>query len=480
MGLSIAASGLAADSAELDTASNNLANVSTVGYAAEQVNLSLQPATGPFGTGQGVIIGSVTRLTDAVYNAASVGAQGVQGAATQTSQVMSSIESIFPEPSSTGIASQLSTLWSSLATLATNPNQVGAEQAAVGAAQSVASSINGSFTQLSQLSSSLQSEVGSGSPDGGTLAQANALLAQVASLNAGIVAGSASGQDANALSDQSSAAVNQLAGLLGVTSTTSADGSVSVFSNGVQLVGGVVAQTLSTSGSAGTNNLAVVTANGVTLQAGGSIGANVTAVNSTIPGYEAQLNTVADSLATSVNTLQANGLDANGDAGSNLAASGTILPNIFVDGGSPTTYTNTSAGFNSAATIAVSPALSANPALIATAAAPGAGNSNAIGTPTLDGTNAQAMAALASSTNGPDAIYQSMIGSLGTESANAINASTSASSLATTAASNLSSISGVNENNEEVDILAAQNAFQASSQVVNAITACFASLIQAV
>ena len=39
MGLSIAASGLAADTAELDTASNNLSNIDTPGYAAEQVNL---------------------------------------------------------------------------------------------------------------------------------------------------------------------------------------------------------------------------------------------------------------------------------------------------------------------------------------------------------------------------------------------------------------------------------------------------------
>jgi flagellar basal body rod protein FlgG len=44
MGLSIAASGLAADTAELDTASNNLSNINTPGYAAEHVNLSPEGA----------------------------------------------------------------------------------------------------------------------------------------------------------------------------------------------------------------------------------------------------------------------------------------------------------------------------------------------------------------------------------------------------------------------------------------------------
>ena len=482
MGLSIAASGLAADTAELDTASNNLSNIDTPGYAAEHVDLSPEGAAGPLGVGQGVIVGSVSELTDAVYEAANVAAEGVQGAAVQTNQVMSSVEGIFPEPSSTGIASQLSTLWSDLSTLASNPNQVGAEQAVVGAAQSVATSISGSYTQLSQLSSSLQSEVGTGAGDGGTLSQANGLLAEVATLNASIVAGAAGGQDANALIDQSRSAVNQLATLLGVNSSSTSSGAVSVYLNGVQLVGGDVAQTLSTTGSVGSGNLGLVTANGVAVSAGGSIGANLTGVTTTIPGYQAQLNAVADSLATSLNTLQSNGMDANGDPGSAIAGAwpGTILPNIFVNGGSSTTYTPSPANPDSAATIAVSSALLADPALIATAAAPGPGNANVIGTPTLDGTNGQQMAALASSPGGTDTLYQSMIGALGTQASDAASASSTASNLATNASNLLSSISGVDENNEEVDILAAQNAFQASSQVVSAITSCFDALLQAV
>ena len=128
MGLSIAASGLAADTAELDTASNNLSNIDTPGYTAEHVDLAPEAAAGPLGVGQGVIVGSVSELTDAVYEAGNVAAEGIQGAATQTNQVMSSVESIFPEPSSTGIASQLSALWSDLSTLASNPNQVGASK----------------------------------------------------------------------------------------------------------------------------------------------------------------------------------------------------------------------------------------------------------------------------------------------------------------------------------------------------------------
>jgi flagellar hook-associated protein 1 FlgK len=304
----------------------------------------------------------------------------------------------------------------------------------------------------------------------------------VATLNSGIVEGRSGGQNPNALSDQVTSDVNQLATLLGVNAVTQSNGTTTVLLNGVQLVIGNVAQQLAATGSGATTNLAVTTNNGVVVSAGGSIGSNLTAVNTTIHDYMQQLNGVADSLATNLNALQSSGMNAAGDPGSAIAGGfpGTILPPIFVDNGSSNAYTTASGSFNSAASIEISPALLASPSLIATASAPGPGNSNTIGTATLDGSNAQAMAALASLANGPDATYQTLIGALGNQASSASAFSTISSGQAQTAASNLSSISGVNENNEEVALMTAQNAFQATSQVVNAINASFQSLLSAV
>ena len=478
-GLSIAASGLNADSAELDTASNNLSNINTPGYAQEVVNLSPEAAAGPDQAGRGVTVASVSELTDAVYESANVAAEGVNGAASTANQVLTSIQAVFPEPSTNGLSAQLSQFWSDLSTLAANPNQAGAQQTVAADADGLAQALNGTSAQLSQLADSLQSEVGTGSADGGTLSQANNLLSQVAQLNQGIVAGDAGGQNVNALSDERRSAVDQLAGLLGISTSTASDGTLTIDSGGVQLVSGTVAQTLVSTGSAATTNLGIATSTGVALAPGGSIGADLTAVNSTLPGYQSQLSAVANALAGDLNTLQANGMDANGNPGAAIAGgyTGTVLPNIFVDQGSASTYTPSPL---SAATIAVSPAYLAAPSLIATAAAPGPGNSNAIGSPTLDSTNAQAMAALAGSASGPDPLYRSLIGTLGTEAANAAGTATAASNLATTAAGNLASISGVNQNQQEVDVLSAQNAFQAASQAINAINLSFQSLLQAV
>ena len=482
MGLSIAASGLAAETALINTATTNLANVSTPGYATETANLSPEAAYGPLGVGQGVVVTSVSQLNDIVYAAANVAAQGVQGGATQTNQIMNSIELVFPEPSSTGLSAQLSTLWSNISSLSSAPNQSGSQQAVVGAAQSVAQTLNTSFAQLNQLSTSLQQQVGSGTGDGGVLTQVNTLLTRVAQLNVGVVAGTAGGQDVNALIDARTAAVNQLATDLGVSTTPGAHGALTVMLHGIELVSGNVAQTLASTGSGATGNFAVTTGNGATVNPGGKIGANVAAVNSTIPTYESQLNTVADSLATKLNSLQANGMAANGDPGSAIAGTwtGTVLPNIFVDSGAPGSYTSSSPTYNSAATIAVSPALLGNTSLIATASAPGPTNSNVIGQPTLDGSNAQEMAALATVSGGPNQLYQTLVGALGTQAANAASTSSAATNLATTAQNNLSSITGVNQNAQEINLMNAQNAFQASAKVISAINTTFQSLLAAV
>jgi flagellar hook-associated protein 1 FlgK len=476
-GLSILSSALTADQAILDTAGNNLANIDTPGYAREQVDLAPVAGAGSLTSGAGVMITSIQALTDAIYGAANVSALGTQGGAGQANEVYQSIESIFPEPSSTGLSAQIGKFFSDLQSLSANPGEAGAQQAVAADAQTIAGTFTSSSTQLTQLAGTLQTQVGTGVDDGGMLSQVNGLLGQIAQLNEGIVAGTAAGQDVNALGDQQRNAMNQLAGLIGATATTESNGAMTVRLGGIELVSATAATELATTGSAGGADLQIVTSSGAPVTAGGSIGANVQAVDTVLPGYQSRLSGVADALAQGINTLQAGGMDAAGDPGSAIAGGwgGTVLPDIFVNGGSASTYT---AGTGSAATFSVSPAFAADPSLLATAAAPGPGNSNVIGTPTLDGTNAQAMAALASSATGPDAVYQSFIGQLGTEAAAATAASTTATSLASTAGTNLASVSGVNQNEEEITILSAQNAFQAASKAVTAIQTALQSLLQ--
>lgn len=483
LGIDIAASGLNAQQALLDTAAQNLANVSTPGYAQESVNLSPVPTEAGTGVGQGVIIGSVSAATSALYESLANTAAGQLGAANQAASVQGAAQQAFPEPSSTGLSAQLDQLFSDLSTLATEPSSPAATATVVNDASQVANSLNDAYQQLSTTSAQLVNDLqGSGNDGGGLVGQANQLINQIAQLNQGIIAGTNANETPNSLIDERRQAVTQLATLVGVSTTTQTDGSMTVALNGVQLVSGTTATDLVTaSGSGGTVALqtAITAGSGapVSVSAGGEIGSLLTGINTTLPSYQSQLSGVADALAGALNPLQAGGVSAAGTPGPSSAAAngwaGATLPaNFFVNNGSPTTYTPDA---SSAATIAVNPALVADPSQLATAA-----GTVTAGQPTIDATTAQAMAAVGSETNGPTAIYQTLVGIVGTQTQQANDNQTSAQSLSDTATANLSSIEGVDSNEQTVDVLAAQNAYQATASVISSINQSLQSLLQAV
>jgi len=484
--LQIAASGIEAEQAQLDTASNNLANISTPGYAREVVNQTDINAIGESGAGDGVLINSVSEDSSALYDQLNLAAQGQLSQTNESVAIQNLAQNSFPITTGTGLSSQLSSLWSAFSTLATEPGSGAAQQSVVQGASSVAGTLNSMSSQLTSVSGQLQNDLGDigtkGSVGTGYVGQANQLITQIAQINgqlAGLSAGGSSsgGLDANTLSDEQRNAAATLAGLIGVKTTTEADGTMTVSSGGIQLVSGTVANEVQTTGFAGNATLAVETTNGNVIPAGGTIGALLTGVNTTIPNYQSSLDSIADSLATSLNSLQGGGVSAAGIPGASSAAAappyaGSVLPSIFVNGGSATTYT---AGAGSAATITVNPTLAASPSLIATAA-----GSATAGAATIDPTTAQAMAKLGSSSNGPDDLYQTLVALVGTQTAQAQDSQTSSQALADSTAAQQSSVEGVNTNEETVNMLAAQQNYQALASVISSTTTALQSLLTAV
>jgi Flagellar hook-associated protein len=124
-----------------------------------------------------------------------------------------------------------------------------------------------------------------------------------------------------------------------------------------------------------------------------------------------------------------------------------------------------------ASSISVNPAVASNPYLIA-AASQGGGPS--------DGSNAQAMASLYDSSSGPDQAYATMIGSLGAYVQTANEQAQAAQSLATSATAVNQAVSGVNIDQEMVEMLSYQQAYQASAKVISTVNTMINSLMQAV
>ncbi len=445
LALNIAASGLNAQQTAMDTISENLTNANTPGYVSESAQLTANAGGDLLGVGDGVRVVGVTQNADALLQTNAQQTQGVLSQSTSLQQVLQGAQAVFPEPGSTGISADLAAFWQAWDGISQDPSNPAPRTQVVDLAQNLATDFQQAASQLGNLQGNAQAQVTS------SVAQANTMLQQVATLNKQIVAVAGSGVPANSLIDQRNQLMNQLATSIGAVGIPEADGSINVGVNGVTLVQGSWSDTITTSGGAGNMSL-VAHASGVTLAStSGEVAGQLAAINQYLPAYQAQLDTTANKLAATVNTQLAAGFTATG-------ASGSGYP-LFQGSG--------------AAGLTVNAALVANPQLIAassTATLPDATN---------NGGNAQAMAELFNASTGPDSEYQSLIQGLGSQVQAVNNQVQAQTSVANAAQQNLQSIVGVNTNDQMVQMLTFQQAFQASAKLISTVDTMMQALIQA-
>jgi flagellar hook-associated protein 1 FlgK len=442
-----ALSGLTAMQTAMNAASQDISNVNTPGYTRTRVDLATVMGGGIWDSGSGVTVTSVQQLRDAFLTASANNATADSAQAQVASDGLSNIESVFGESatSTSGIASQLDAFWSSWDDLANNPSVAGGQQTVVANATSLAQALN---SKSNELAAAQNQALGQASSD---LDQVNQSLKQIASLNTQITALGANNANANGLIDQRGQLLTTLAGLAGTTSRTESNGSVTVLSGGMRLVQDDVSDTLSLSTTQPGVIMSKLAQESVPLN-GGTIGGLSTLARTTIPTYQAQLDSVATSLASTVNGQLASGYTSSG-------VSGTTLP----------MYTSTN-GPVSAATITVNSALTASSGQLAlSSAADGS-----------DTKNAQIMAELGSSTTGPDMIYRAAVGQLGLESAGAQAASATADAHMSSASAASDSVSGVNLDEELANMLQFQQAYQAAAKTLTTLNTTVQSLLAAV
>ncbi len=446
-GLYIAGSGLAAQQLGMNTVAENLSNANTAGYIQEQPNLVALPGGGPDTAGSGVGVAGIAQLTNSVEQANYLAAKGQNGAAQALSTTMQAIQDYFPDPSTNGFQAQLSTFWNQWDTIAQNPSAEAPYTVEVGQARTVVSMLNQMANGLQQTAASTLSQLSD------AVTQANTQLADVARLNEQVTAGSAAGQNVTSLIDQRNALIQQLGASMGVTAVPQANGSVNLSIGGTMVVQGTTSQTLDATSTGGVTSIGIPGV-GVTLDVtGGEAAGWLSALNQQIPTLSSQLNTVAQNLATTVNNQLAAGYTSTG-------ASGSSYP----------MFTSSTGGTVTASSIEVNPALVSNPMYLAASSSATAGN---------DGGNAQAMANLYNSPTGPDQAYQTLIGNLGVAVQSAQDTAENTRSVETAAGGLEQSTSGVDTSQQEVNLLAYQQAYQASAKVISVMNAAINSLLAA-
>src|SRR6185369_2121218 len=314
-------SSLGAHQAAAATASQNIANVNTPGYARQTANLeSLTPAqliAGAF-IGRGVGVQSVTQARDRFLERQLPSAIASKASSSAESDALAAVSALDPDAAG-GLGAALGNFYASLRGVAQNPSDLSQRQVAVTAAQQLGAAFNRTAAALEDARTGLDSKID------GTVAEANDDAAAMASLNTQIRAARANGAEPNDLLDARQRLQDKLTQLTGATPVTNSKGDVSMaLPGGAALVGEDRAATLSTiadPANGGHLALRLTRADGSgpialpSSAAGGTLGGAVSARDAAIGGAETRLDSLAFDLANATNAVQSAGFALDGTTG---------------------------------------------------------------------------------------------------------------------------------------------------------------------
>lgn len=313
--LSIGRSGVKAARIALDVTAQNIANASTDGYVRRSVSLSELSSTGFQGTVRdislsGVRVSQVQRNADA-FRQAEVRRTGSDTARAQAEvQGLESIEAAVENSNAyTAVTGFLSTLQQ----LRQNPTDLSLRASVVEAARNLA----GTF----QIASQEMDAVGDGLRFTATqgVSEVNRLATELARTNLRLSRAADASSDQSTLLDQRDNLLQQISQYADVTTTFSADGSVSVRlggTGGPLLVDGGTATGLTMSTS-GTGTISFALGNSSAPLAGGSLAGQSLALTK-LAQIKDDLDGLAEKIVNVVNDENTNGLDLDGNAAPNI------------------------------------------------------------------------------------------------------------------------------------------------------------------
>jgi flagellar hook-associated protein 1 len=323
----ISVSALQAFQQAINVTSNNIANASTPGYDVESANLTeaLPQSNGVATVGAGVVVTGISRAySQAAANQLNT-SQSTLGQLNALQNYSSQIDNLFGTTVG-GLSTSLQNFYSAFSSVANNPTSTASRQALLGQAQAVATSFQNASSELNSLNTDVNSRITA------DVQQINSIASSISTLNQQIVVGTAQdgSQPPNELMDQRDQLVSNLSQLVGVSTTTDPDGAVNVFvGNGQPLVLQGQTTTLTTvpnQFNASQLEISTSTANGNVISSSitsGDLGGLLAARAQVINPALGQLGQIATALSQTVNSQQADGLDLNGNLGTNIFSVGT-------------------------------------------------------------------------------------------------------------------------------------------------------------
>jgi len=337
-----AGSGLGVFRDQVATASHNIANANTAGYARQEaVTTETNPAeeVGINGyIGRGVSLQGVVQNRDQFIEAQISSAYSNSSSSSAQADALSTVTALDTKQQG-GITDALGKFYSALRDLNQNPDDQGLRQSVVDSTQSLAKAFNVTATALKSSRSGIDQDVNA------LTDKANGLLASVADLNSKISLAVNSGRTPNDLLDVRQNDLDQLAQMLGTKAVPDDHSNVSiVLPGGTSLVSGNVAAKLSV--QANTDNRGHYDVTYTPLDGGqptalkasdinGQIGGLISARDDVLGSAETSLDTLAYDFSTTVNAQHEAGYAQDGSTGNDLFATLTTslgaAGNIAVD-----------------------------------------------------------------------------------------------------------------------------------------------------
>jgi len=455
-GLNTALRGLVASQVMIDIAAHNTANANTPGYSRQRAGLV---ASDPFSypafnrsglpgqIGTGVSIATITRVRDAFLDLQLRSQVSTEGAWTTRREELAKVEAIFPEPDPSGLGNVMGRFWDAWQDLAADPTSAAARSAVLEGAATLAGRFNHDAAQLATLTEGIDYQV---SQDVATI---NDLSARIAALNTQIQRVRISGDHANDLEDQRDALLDELSAIVPVSLQAETDGTVTVLIGGIDLVSGDRVRQLATAVNPAGNTNPVWSDGGAVALGTARLGTLVSVRDGQLASYRTRLDTLASTIANAINAIHATGFDANG-----------------VAGGAFFTYT---AG-NAAATLAVAAPLAADGRLLAAAGAAGQPGNGSIAGAIADLRQARLFGA--GTQTAADA-YAGLVGQVGSDTRQAIEMARNQTLVTNHLRKRRESMSGVSLDEEAVDMIRFQHAYQAAARVMSVVDQMLDTLI---
>jgi len=438
--LQIGRKAITAQQSNMNTIGQNIANVNTRGYSRQRVNLATSPSVLRLNNllGTGVEVANVERIRDRFIDQLLLQERPNQARFEFLSDSLHFVEEIFNEPSDSGLSSLLEDFFSAFDDLAADPESPAARQVVKERGMALASSFNRVARQLRDLQRELTQELQT------RVDEINQKLEAVADLNRKIQRLEGDGAQASELRDKRDLLLDELSQLIDIQTSENDRGIISIASGGKFLLVETTVERLSLQNEAGDVSRPgiVLASSGQPLQpSGGQIQGLLDLRDRMIPSYLSQLDELARTLVQEVNTLHRAGSNPDGQSGFD-----------FFD---PDT--------SGAEDLAVSPAILDEPGLMASAgsaATPG-DNSTALAIAEL-----RTRPVLQGGTVTLVDYYTSLVSGIGAQTQEAENMKENLSLVVRQLEARRESVSGVSLDEEMVNMIAAQNAFNAATRFV--------------